>query len=105
MPGATSPKLGRCSERSTSPPCTGPAYVIIHDLRLFLDRPRASVDEFGLTRRERDVLARVRAGDTNTQIARALGISPATVRTHLERTYAKLGVSTRTAALARVHET
>ena len=43
----------------------------------------------------------VASGATNTQVATALGISPATVRKHLEHAYAKLDVSTRTAA-ARV---
>ena len=43
----------------------------------------------------------VAAGHTNTQIARQLGISEGTVRTHLENTYQKLGVSSRTAAVTR----
>jgi predicted ArsR family transcriptional regulator len=41
------------------------------------------------------------AGHTNTQIARQLGISEGTVRTHLENIYQKLGVSSRTAAVTR----
>lgn len=58
----------------------------------------------GLTPREREVLDRVAAGDTNVQIARALGIRPRTAEKHLEHVYAKLGVGSRTAALARVRE-
>ena len=42
-------------------------------------------------------------GRDNAQIADALVISPATVRKHLERIYAKLGVHTRTEAAARAH--
>ena len=36
-----------------------------------------------------------------TQIARRLGISEGTVRTHLENIYARLNVSNRTAAVTR----
>jgi DNA-binding CsgD family transcriptional regulator len=57
----------------------------------------------GLTRRERQILALVAEGKSNKEIAEVLWISPATVRTHLQNVYAKLGVGTRTAALARVH--
>jgi DNA-binding NarL/FixJ family response regulator len=41
------------------------------------------------------------AGHTNTQIARRLGISEGTVRSHLEHIYERLGVSNRTAAVTR----
>ena len=53
-----------------------------------------------LTPRERVVLARAAAGETNTAIAAALFISPGTVRKHLEHIYDKLEVRTRTAAAA-----
>jgi DNA-binding CsgD family transcriptional regulator len=39
-------------------------------------------------------------GRTNFQVAAQLGISAATVRTHLENAFPKLGVSNRTAAAA-----
>jgi DNA-binding CsgD family transcriptional regulator len=54
-----------------------------------------------LTAREREVLAWVARGKTNAEIARLLWLAPSTVRKHLENVYAKLGVSTRTAAVAR----
>jgi DNA-binding CsgD family transcriptional regulator len=54
-----------------------------------------------LTAREREVMAWVARGKTNAEIARLLWLSPGTVRKHLENVYAKLGVSTRTAAVAR----
>jgi DNA-binding CsgD family transcriptional regulator len=53
-----------------------------------------------LTPRERVVLARAAAGETNKEIARALFISTTTVRRHLEHVYAKLEVPNRAAASA-----
>jgi DNA-binding CsgD family transcriptional regulator len=53
-----------------------------------------------LTRREREVLSWVARGKTNAQVAELLWLSPSTVRKHLENVYPKLGVNTRTAAVA-----
>ena len=53
---------------------------------------------FRLTAREAEVLYWVVKGKINRDIADILGASPATVKKHLERVYAKLGVETRTAA-------
>jgi DNA-binding CsgD family transcriptional regulator len=58
-------------------------------------------EEVRLTAREREVLAWVARGKTNAEIAELLWLAPSTVRKHLENVYAKLGVSTRTAAVAR----
>ena len=55
-----------------------------------------------LTRREREILRWVEAGKTNAEVAQVLWISPLTVRKHLENVYEKLGVRTRTAAVARL---
>jgi DNA-binding CsgD family transcriptional regulator len=57
-------------------------------------------EEVRLTRREREVLGWVARGKTNAEIAQLLWLAPSTVRKHLENVYAKLGVSTRTAAVA-----
>jgi DNA-binding CsgD family transcriptional regulator len=59
-------------------------------------------NEIELTAREREVLSWVARGKTNAEIARRLWLAPSTVRKHLENAYAKLGVNTRTAAVARV---
>lgn len=59
---------------------------------------RRAVAPAGLTNREVDVLVQLALGRSNAEIAQALSVSRKTVGTHLEHVYAKLGVSTRTAA-------
>jgi DNA-binding CsgD family transcriptional regulator len=59
-------------------------------------------DRESLTTREEEVLELVAGGLTNAAIAERLWISPGTVRKHLENVYAKLGVTNRTAAAARL---
>jgi len=59
----------------------------------------------GLSARERTVLGLAARGLTNAEIGRELYISEATVKTHLTRACAKLGVSGRTAAVARALQT
>ena len=54
-----------------------------------------------LTSRELDVLRQVALGQTNAEIAEALFVSAATVKTDLNSTFDKLGVRSRTAAVAR----
>ncbi len=54
-----------------------------------------------LTRREHEILALVRTGMSNAEIASALSLARGTVRRHLQNVYAKLGVRSRTAAIAR----
>jgi DNA-binding NarL/FixJ family response regulator len=54
-----------------------------------------------LTVRERDVLAMVSQGFSNKRIARALEISPETVKSHVKHIFLKLQVSTRTEAVFR----
>jgi DNA-binding CsgD family transcriptional regulator len=56
--------------------------------------------DVGLTARERDVLRLLADGHSNESIGRALFIAPDTARTQLATAMAKLGVSTRTQAVA-----
>lgn len=52
----------------------------------------------GLTRRETEVLVLIATGPSAKQVAYILGMAPKTAATHLERIYAKTGVSNRAAA-------
>jgi DNA-binding NarL/FixJ family response regulator len=61
-----------------------------------VSRMRSPVE---LSRREIEVLRLVALGRTNAEIGRELLISEATVKTHLLRTFGKLEVSDRTAAV------
>jgi DNA-binding CsgD family transcriptional regulator len=61
-------------------------------------------DGHGLSAREREVLRLVATGRSNREIASALVLSEHTVARHLQNIYAKLGVSSRTAAGAFAHE-
>ena len=72
-----------------------------HLHRAYLDAERCRHPVPRLTPRQKDLLDLVAAGHTNTQIARRLGISEGTVRTHLENIYKRLQVSSRTAAVTR----
>ena len=75
---------------------------ILPHLRQFLRlaRQRRDTVTTALTSREHEVIEHVALGRTNDEIARVLGISPATVRKHLENIYERLGVHTRTGAVA-----
>ena len=88
--GGERPLLRRRGDRLLRIECS-------HD-SLLLEEMQAKVL---LTAREREVLGWVARGKTNAEIARLLWVAPNTVRKHLENVYAKLGVNTRTAAVAR----
>jgi DNA-binding CsgD family transcriptional regulator/tetratricopeptide (TPR) repeat protein len=64
---------------------------------------KAAEDPFGLTPRERQVLALVAEGATNRQIGAALYMAEKTASVHVSRILAKLGVQGRTQAAAVAH--
>ncbi|MFF2495857.1 response regulator [Agromyces sp. NPDC058064] len=57
-----------------------------------------------LTVRESEVLSLVAEGRTNREIGKTLFLSEATVKSHLVHIFTKLGVGSRTAAVARARE-
>ena len=65
---------------------------------------RLRAPSVALTRRELEVLSLVAAGRSNDEIAAELFLSRATVKTHLVHIFDKLGVQSRTAAVARARE-
>lgn len=58
----------------------------------------------GVSEREYAVLKQLASGQSNKEIARALGISPNTVKSHVAHLYTKLAVSKRTEAVNRARE-
>jgi DNA-binding CsgD family transcriptional regulator len=67
----------------------------------YLDGERGRHPVPRLTPRQAELLHLLAAGHTNAQIARRLGVTEGTVRTHLENIYEKLHVSSRAAAVTR----
>ncbi len=63
----------------------------------------AEADPFGLTPRERQVLALIAEGATNRQIGNALFMAEKTASVHVSRILSKLGVHSRTQAAAVAH--
>lgn len=68
------------------------------------ERNEAARKALGLTDREFEVLERLAAGDANKEIARALDISPNTIKTHIANLFQKLEVERRTQAIQKARE-
>lgn len=64
-------------------------------------RNEAAIRSLGLTPRECEILALLASGRSNKEIARQLGISPNTIKTHVARLYEKLAVGRRMAAVEK----
>lgn len=64
-------------------------------------RNEAAIRSLGLSARECEILDLLASGKTNKEIARRLGISPNTVKTHVARVYEKLGVQRRVVAIEK----
>ena len=79
------------------------AYIASKLLSLFerLATPRSGAEEYGLTKREREILHLLVGGLTMAQIAEKLFVSYYTIDTHIRNIYAKLHVRTRGGAVAK----
>jgi len=62
-------------------------------------RSPSARDESALSPRERSILELIGQGRSNKEIARALGISPETVKSHIKHMFTKLGVERRAQAI------
>ncbi len=87
--------------------CDGRDFSYREQMLLTLLRPhlaeivtarRNTLSRALLTDRQNELLVLVADGSTNRQIARRLGLSEGTVRSHLENIFERLGVDSRTAA-------
>jgi DNA-binding CsgD family transcriptional regulator len=67
-------------------------------------RNDAALTALGLTGQEIRVLERLAAGRSNKEIARDLGLSPNTVKTHVANLYGKMEVGRRTQAIGKARE-
>ena len=65
------------------------------------ERNEAAVRSIGLTARECEILEMLASGQSNKELARTLGISPNTVKTHVARLYEKLEVVNRIGAIEK----
>src|SRR5207248_9357613 len=74
--------------------------LTLHQAVAYARSADRTTDERLLTPREVEVLRVVADGGTNRDVAERLVISEATVKRHLDNAFAKLGVSTRAAAIA-----
>jgi DNA-binding NarL/FixJ family response regulator len=78
----------------------GPDAGAAEASRRFTDKLRRSA----LTRREYDILRLISMGQTNPEIAEALGLTRNTVKTYVQSALNKLGARNRTEALNRLSE-
>ena len=65
------------------------------------ERNEAAIRSLGLSPRECEILALLASGQSNKELARTLGISPNTVKTHVARVYEKLDVDRRVQAIEK----
>lgn len=85
----------------TSPLSDEAALVVVRALQAAAGAPPPEPRAFGLSHREAEIMRLVARGRSNREIAAALVLSEKTVKNHVSRVYAKLGVRTRAAAIAR----
>jgi DNA-binding CsgD family transcriptional regulator len=65
------------------------------------ERNAAAARSLGLSPRELEIIEALATGESNKEMARRLGISPNTVKTHIARVYEKLEVQRRVQAVEK----
>ncbi|MDH5564808.1 MAG: LuxR C-terminal-related transcriptional regulator [Nitrospirota bacterium] len=95
--GNTPPPLRR--PQALIPARQGSLSVQHHQTPPLAETPRPVNSRVVITAREYDILMHVVEGQTKRQIAEALHLKPATIRTYLHSVYRKARVSTRTALI------
>jgi DNA-binding CsgD family transcriptional regulator len=93
-------ELVRCAGRTGAPGVL--LDVEVDGVRCLLVRTPPQPDHRALSPREREIARMVAAGHPNKAIAAVLDISEWTVNAHLRRVFAKLGVSSRAAMVAKL---
>ena len=83
--------LGLWAGRKLTPQPAGPVF----------ERNHAAIRSLGLSPRECEILGLLASGQSNKEMARALGISPNTVKTHIARVFEKLAVQKRVQAIEK----
>src|ERR1700733_4253637 len=76
---------------------TGSVGVLVEALRESLARGdgKQSPEDFGLTRREVDIITKIASGRSNKEVGEEFAISERTVKHHLTNIFGKVGVSSR----------
>jgi DNA-binding NarL/FixJ family response regulator len=89
--------------KSVTPHDIGKALQAVREGEIVIQVPMPDADEntTGLSERQYAVLQLIAQGQTNKEIAIALGISPFTVRIHVSALFRALGVSSRAAAVTK----
>ncbi len=77
------------------------AYIARKVVQSFLQQPPPTRPDEVLSKRESEVLGYVSRGYSDKEVAEALGLTPATVRSYLKTIYGKLHVHSRTQAIAK----
>jgi DNA-binding NarL/FixJ family response regulator len=96
------PRLADLASSWVDAPTSSPKRRV-NDNTLNNERDRLEASALAqLTSRQIDVLKLVSEGQSNKEIARALGLAPSTVKTHLEHLMETLGVANRTEAATKI---
>src|SRR5262245_64727549 len=89
------------SEETARQTSFGPVRHLHVDLRQSAPENTVRHDRHRLTPREGVIVAFIGTGRSNKEIARELGVTPETIKSHLKRIFLKLSASTRAEAVAR----